>query len=203
VLWYLFRAPVYLYRWGLGWLFGHRCLLLTHIGRRTGRRHQTVLEVVEYRKEGPEVVVANGFGPDCDWLRNIEAKPGEEVTVGSQHFVASHRFLGEEEAMRVIQAYEYRNRFIAPIVRRGFSWLLGWQYRGGENDRRQLVRQLPLIAFRPRASRVEMTLSTRRSAGAPNCSTMNHHPGGQHHIRKGREQIWRESRELIRSRHPS
>ena len=151
MLWYLFRAPVYLYRWRLGWLFGHRLLLLTHIGRRTGLRRETVLEVVEYRKAGPEVVVANGFGPDSDWLRNIEARPGEEVTVGSQHFVASHRFLGEDEAMRVIQGYEHRNRFIAPIVRRGFSWLLGWQYRGGESDRRRLVGQLPLIAFRPRS----------------------------------------------------
>lgn len=151
MLWYLFRAPVYLYRWRLGWLFGHRLLLLTHIGRRTGLRRETVLEVVEYRKAGPEVVVANGFGPDSDWLRNIEARPGEEVTVGSQHFVASHRFLGEDEAMRVIQGYEHRNRFIAPVVRRGFSWLLGWQYRGGESDRRRLVGQLPLIAFRPRS----------------------------------------------------
>jgi deazaflavin-dependent oxidoreductase (nitroreductase family) len=150
-LWYCFRVPVYLYRWRLGWLLGKRLLLLTHIGRRTGRRRQTVLEVVEYRKEGPEAVVVNGFGPDCDWVRNIEAGPGEEVTVGSRHFVASHRFLGEEEAMTVIQGYEHRNRFIAPIVRRGFSWLLGWQYHGGESDRRRLIRQLPLLAFRPRS----------------------------------------------------
>jgi deazaflavin-dependent oxidoreductase (nitroreductase family) len=146
---YFLRAQVYLYRWRLGWLLGHRCLLLTHIGRRTGLQRQTVLEVVKYRKEGPEVVVVNGFGPDSDWLRNIEAHPGEEVIVGSQHFVASHRFLGEEEATRVIQSYEHRNRFIAPIVRRGFSWLLGWRYRSSDADRRQLVVQLPLIAFRP------------------------------------------------------
>ena len=58
------------------------------------------------------------------------------------------RFLSEDEATRVIQGYEHRNRFIAPIVRRGFSWLLGWQYRGDESDRQRLVRQLPLIAFR-------------------------------------------------------
>jgi hypothetical protein len=31
VLWHLFRAPVYLYRWRLGWLFGHRCSSLRHI----------------------------------------------------------------------------------------------------------------------------------------------------------------------------
>jgi deazaflavin-dependent oxidoreductase (nitroreductase family) len=161
LLWYLFRAPVYLYRWRLGWLFGHRCLLLTHIGRRTGLRRQTVLEVVEYRTDGPEVVVANGFGPNCDWVRNIEARSGEEVTVGSQHFVATHRTLDEEEAAKVIEGYERRNRFIAPIVRRGFSWLVGWQYRGGEDDRRRLVRQIPLIAFRPRTPQREQTVGNR------------------------------------------
>jgi deazaflavin-dependent oxidoreductase (nitroreductase family) len=151
ILWYFFRTPVYLYRWRLGWLFGHRLLLLTHIGRRTGLRRQTVLEVVEYRKEIPEAVVVNGFGLNSDWLRNIEAMSGEEMTVGSQHFVASHRFLDDEEATGVIRDYEYRNRLIAPIVRRGLSWLLGWEYRGSESDRRRLVRQLRLIAFRPRS----------------------------------------------------
>jgi deazaflavin-dependent oxidoreductase (nitroreductase family) len=164
MLWYFCRVPVYLYRWRFGWLFGHRFLLLTHTGRRTGLRRQTVLEVVEYRKQGPEVVVANGFGRDSDWLLNIEAGPGEEVTIGAQHFAASHRFLGEDEAARVIEGYEHRNRFIAPIVRRGFSWLLGWKYRGGESDRRRLVRQLPLLAFRPRAAQAQIPFPARRRA---------------------------------------
>lgn len=145
---YLFRAPVYLYRWHLGWLFGHRCLMLSHTGRRTGLRRHTVLEVVEYREKGPELIVANGFGPDCDWVRNIQANPNEEVTVGFQHFAASHRLLEEAEAIRVIRDYERRNRLIAPLVRRGFSWLMRRPYRGTESDRREFVRQIPLIAFR-------------------------------------------------------
>lgn len=148
-LWYLFRAPVYLYHWHLGWLFGHRCLLLTHFGRRTGLRRETVLEVVEYREAGPEVVVVNGFGPKCDWVLNIEARPGEEITLGSRRFSASHRFLDEGEAVKVMRDYEHRNRFITPIVHLGLSWILGWQYRGSDADRRRLVNQLPLIAFRP------------------------------------------------------
>ena len=151
MLWYFFRAPVPLYRWGLGRLFGKRLLLLAHTGRRTGLRRRTLLEVVEYRKEGPEVVVANGFGPDSDWVRNIQAKPDEEVTVGSQHFAASHRFLDQEEAAAVIRGYEYRNRFIAPVVRAGFSWLLGWKYHSTDTDRHRLVSQIPLLAFRPRS----------------------------------------------------
>src|ERR1051326_3191343 len=151
LLWYFFRAPVYLCRWQMRWLRCTRCLLLTHIGRRSGLRRQTVLEVVEYRPEGPEVVVANGFGPDSDWVRNIEAGAGEEITVGSKHFLASHRFLGEEEAVKVIEDYEYRNRFIAPLVRRVFSWLIGWKYHSTNSDRHRLARELPLIAFRPQS----------------------------------------------------
>jgi deazaflavin-dependent oxidoreductase (nitroreductase family) len=151
MLWHLFRTPLYVYRWHLRWLFGKLLLLLTHTGRHTGLRRQTVLAVVEYRGDGPEVIVANGFGPDSDWIRNIQAKADEEVTVGRRHFAASHRFLGEHEAVMVIERYEHRNRFIAPMVRVGFKWLLGWRYRASETDRRRLVSQIPLLAFGPRS----------------------------------------------------
>lgn len=145
----LFRAPVYLYRWKCGRLLGHRFMLLTHTGRRTGLRRHTVLEVMEYRQDGPEAVVMSAFGPNANWLRNIEATAGAEVVIGSQHFRAAHRLLDKEEAVAVITGYERHNRFIAPIVRAVLSLLLGWRYRGSTSDRRRLVTQLPLIAFRP------------------------------------------------------
>ena len=145
----LFRAPLYLYRWKCGWLLGHRFLLLIHVGRRTGLRRHTVLEVMQYRKEGPEAVVMSAFGPNADWFRNIEATPGPEVVIGSQCFVAAHRFLGEEEAVAVVTGYEQRNWVILPIIRLVLSCLLGWPYYGSTDDRRRLVTQLPLIAFRP------------------------------------------------------
>lgn len=146
----LFRAPVYLYRWKCGWLVGHRFLLLIHVGRRTGLRRHTVLEVMQYRKEGPEAVVMSAFGQNADWFRNIEATQGAQVVIGSQCFVAAHRILGEEEAVAVVAGYEQRNWFVAPIIRLVLCRLLGWRYSGSTNDRRRLVAQLPLIAFRPR-----------------------------------------------------
>jgi deazaflavin-dependent oxidoreductase (nitroreductase family) len=146
----LFRAPVFLYRWRRGRLLGRRFLLLIHTGRRTGLPRETVLEVMEYREEGPEVVVMSAFGPHADWLRNIEATSGAEVVVGSHRFVAAHRILGAEEAVRVIAGYERRNWLVAPIIRGVLSRLLGWRYVGSEADRRWLAAHLPLIAFRPR-----------------------------------------------------
>ena len=148
------RAPVYLYRWRFGWLLGKRFLLLNHIGRCSGRRHQTVLEIVEYRKADHEAIVMSGWGRDADWLRNIEARPGEIVIIGCDEFVASHRFLDEEEAIRALEKYERRNWFAAPVIRMVLSRLAGWKYHSSEDDRRQIVKQLPPIAFRPAPSSV-------------------------------------------------
>ena len=144
-----FRAPVYLYGWSCGWLLGHRFLLLIHVGRHTGLRRHTVLEVMGYRQEGPEAVVMSAFGRNADWLRNIKATPSPEVVIGSQHFVAAHRFLDEEEAIRVITGYERRNWLIAPIIRAVLTRLLGWPYDQSQGAHRRLVAQLPLVAFRP------------------------------------------------------
>ena len=150
----LLRAPVHVYRWGFGFLLGKRFILLSHIGRRSGLRHQTVLEVVEYRVAGPEIVVMSGFGRNSDWLRNIEANHEGEIVIGSNCFTAAVRFLGEQEAMAAFEGYERRNRFMAPIIRWVLSHLLGWKYSGSEEDRRRLVGQLPLLAFTPRGSRL-------------------------------------------------
>lgn len=146
----LLHAPVFLYRWRLGWLLGKRFLLLTHIGRRTGQKHQVVLEVMEYRKRVPEAIVMSGFGQNSDWLLNITAHPHPQVQIGSLRFTAGFRFLGAEEAIAVMRKYEHRNWFMLPVIRHVASRLLGWNYRGSDEDRRRLVSQLPLIGFRPK-----------------------------------------------------
>lgn len=54
------RLPLYLNRHDLGWMLGHRFLLLVHRGRKTGRARQTVLEVVLYDPDTQESVVMSG-----------------------------------------------------------------------------------------------------------------------------------------------
>jgi len=146
----LFRAPAHLYRWGWGALLGRRFLLLIHTGRRTGQRRETVLEVMEYRPAGGEAIVMSAFGRRADWLQNLQADPDPEVVIGRRRFVAAYRILDAGEAASVVRGYEQRHRVIAPLMRAALSRLLGWRYRGSEQDRRRLVQQLPLIAFCPR-----------------------------------------------------
>ena len=63
-----------LYRWRLGWLFGHRFALLTHEGRRSGKTYRTALWVYRYQPGTGQVTVVSVWG-DSDWYRNIRTKP--------------------------------------------------------------------------------------------------------------------------------
>lgn len=56
----LYRLPILLYRVNLGWLLGHRGLLLTHRGRKTGLLRQTVLGVIVYDPATRESVMLSG-----------------------------------------------------------------------------------------------------------------------------------------------
>ncbi|MFE3442633.1 nitroreductase family deazaflavin-dependent oxidoreductase [Nocardia sp. NPDC059180] len=75
------RAPITLYRVGLGFLFGTRLLMLEHLGRRSGVRRYVVLEVVERPTSG-EFVIVSGFGDRAQWYRNIQAHSGVRVWCG-------------------------------------------------------------------------------------------------------------------------
>ncbi|SEO68750.1 nitroreductase family deazaflavin-dependent oxidoreductase [Amycolatopsis saalfeldensis] len=145
----VFRAPLRLYDWHAGWLLGHRFLRLTHQGRRSGRRYRTVVEVLKTDPASGEVMVMAGFGRATDWLRNIQARPAIEITLGRRQFVPVHRILDEDAAAAVLADYEQRNRLVAPLLRRVLGNLVGWTYDGTDEARHRLVRELPVIAFRP------------------------------------------------------
>jgi deazaflavin-dependent oxidoreductase (nitroreductase family) len=145
----LFRVPAILYRWRCGWLLGRRFLLLIHVGRRTRKLRRTVLEVLEYRRDIPEAIVMSAFGPKSDWLLNIQMQANIGLIIASQRFIATYRFLGEEEAAAVILRYQRRNCFMAPLIRFALGRFAGWRYDGTPAHARRLVRQLPLIGFRP------------------------------------------------------
>jgi deazaflavin-dependent oxidoreductase (nitroreductase family) len=148
----LFGIPIRFYHAGLGWLLGRRFLLLVTTGRKTGRRRETVLEVVKYDRASQEAIVAAGWGAKTGWFHNVEAGLAREVVIGRDRYEPAYRVLDVAEAERVFADYERRNRLAGPIVRRVISGLVGWRYDGSPGARRKVVEQLPLIGFRPRAA---------------------------------------------------
>jgi deazaflavin-dependent oxidoreductase (nitroreductase family) len=143
------RLPAGLYGVGAGRLLGHRFLLLTHRGRRTGRLHRTMLEVVRWDPDKGEATVMSGFGPDANWRLNVLAGGSVEVQIATLKFKPLVRSLGREEAASAIADYERRNRLARPIVRSVFSHLAGFRYDGSTAARRRLVEALPLLGFSP------------------------------------------------------
>lgn len=64
-------------RWVNAWpSVGGRIMVLTHIGRKTGRRRRTP---VNYAEVGGDIYCTAGFGGVSDWYRNLVAHPNVEV----------------------------------------------------------------------------------------------------------------------------
>jgi deazaflavin-dependent oxidoreductase (nitroreductase family) len=155
-----FRAPNLLYDKGFGRLLGHRFLRLTHTGRRTGRPHRVVVEVVRYDRSSGEATVVSGFGRAADWYRNVTSGLPAWVDFGAGPRAASYRVLPVEEAEQVYAAYERRNILLGPLVRWTLTELLGWRYDGSPDARRRMAQELPMLALRPAPG-----LTSRREGG--------------------------------------
>jgi len=82
---WLTNLPLWVYRLGLGGLFGRRLLCLTHRGRKSGQIRRTVLEVLSYDSRTHEVLVASAWEGKMDWYRNIQVEPALHVQIGWVH----------------------------------------------------------------------------------------------------------------------
>lgn len=140
-----FTLPRYLYRWHLGWLPGYRCLMITHVGRKTGSLRQTVVEVVHYDPSTQECIVMSGYGAQSDWYRNIQVRPAVEVQIGHQRYRPKPRMLSPEETLAVLEEYQRHH----PWGFRELMHLVGYAYDrtpGGLRVISQIVRG---VAFHP------------------------------------------------------
>ncbi|HTF50097.1 MAG TPA: nitroreductase family deazaflavin-dependent oxidoreductase [Pseudonocardia sp.] len=91
-------------------MLGPRFVRLTHVGRRTGRRYRTLLEIIGTDREVGELLVLVGMGRSADWYRNIQERPALELATMRRRFRPVHRVLEEPEAVVAWAEYERRNR---------------------------------------------------------------------------------------------
>jgi len=118
-------APRLAYRLGLGWLLGHRVVLLEHRGRTTGRPVRTALHVVRWDAAARHVLVAAGSGPGTDWYRNVLAHPLVRVTIGRERNVLGCAVpLPDDEARTELErARARRPGFAGRVARPLRPWL--------------------------------------------------------------------------------
>ncbi len=140
----LYRAPIALYRAGLGFLLGSRFMMLVHRGRRSGRRRETVLEVIRHEDEPRRYLVASGFGRGSDWYRNVLASPEVEVCVGRRRSPARARELPLDEAAEELRRYAVDH----PLAARAIARILGVPFDGSPEQIRALAERVPIVELR-------------------------------------------------------
>ncbi len=139
VRWFV-RAPIWLYRARLGFLFSSRLLMLEHIGRISGARRYVVLEVIARPAPG-SYIVASGFGARAQWFRNVRANPQVHIYLGSRRpaTATAHALTGEQSAA-ALAAYAAAHPRAWRMLKLVFETTLGAQI--GEQET-----TLPLVTL--------------------------------------------------------
>ncbi|MFJ5277705.1 nitroreductase family deazaflavin-dependent oxidoreductase [Streptomyces parvulus] len=135
------RAPIALFRAGLGPLFGRRLLLLHHTGRVSGLDRRVVLEVVAYEPDSGTWTIASGFGPGADWYRNLRERPKTVIQFGNRHHAVTARFLSPDEGAAVMEGYGRRH----PRTARRLCAFMGLPMDGSAPSLRGAGRSIPFV----------------------------------------------------------
>lgn len=145
----LMRAPIQVYRAGLGFLFGERMLMLEHIGRTSGAVRRVVLEVIDHPDRHTYVVVS-GFGMRAQWFRNVTAHPDVRVAVGRLRWPvpATARLLARAEADAALGRYVSRHPRAWAALKAVVDETAG---TGAGDD----AGRLPVVALRLTAPRID------------------------------------------------
>jgi deazaflavin-dependent oxidoreductase (nitroreductase family) len=140
------RLPIWIYRLHLGWLLGHRMLLLTHKGRVSGKERTAVLEVIKYEKSTNTHFVASGFGEKSDWFQNISKTPDVTIQVASTKIPAHAACLTSDEAKNVFLEYNQKH----PHAIKNLAKLVGYDIGSTQEEMLAFLALIPVVAFHPK-----------------------------------------------------
>jgi deazaflavin-dependent oxidoreductase (nitroreductase family) len=116
-------------------------MLLTHIGRVSGKQRQAVIEVIEHDEHG--YVAASGFGPRADWYQNVPKTPEVTIQVGGRIVPATAAPLPADEGAKIMAGYAPRR----PAVARQLCKIMGFAVDGSTDDYREVGRRIPFVRF--------------------------------------------------------
>ena len=139
----IWRAPIWLYRLGLGGLFGKRFLLLNHIGRKSGQPRQAVLEIVAFDAQTDTYYVVSGFGEKAQWFQNVMKTPNVDIQVGYQKASAHAERLPIDDGEHILLDYSQNH----PTALRELTKIINVPYDGTPESVSEMAKVLPVIAF--------------------------------------------------------
>jgi deazaflavin-dependent oxidoreductase (nitroreductase family) len=145
----VFRTPLLLHRLGVRGverLLGIDWMLLTTIGRRTGRPHEVLVDVIGHDDASGSYYVSPA-DVRSDWVRNVHARPQVKASVRGRDFRAHVEDVTGPEGARVLLRFIREHAWYARIV----MWFVGLVDQVDRSDQ-ELYAQLrtaTVFAIRP------------------------------------------------------
>jgi deazaflavin-dependent oxidoreductase (nitroreductase family) len=144
---FFFKIPVYVARMGFaGWerLIGVEWMLLTTVGRKSGKKRYSMVDVLVHDKGTDTYFIEVGFGKRSDWYRNIKASPVFNAQVGRRKFCATAEELPMERTADVMVDFVRRR----PEYARSVMKLVGITFTT-EEELRKMASHWLLLAVHP------------------------------------------------------
>ncbi|MFT7607220.1 MAG: deazaflavin-dependent oxidoreductase (nitroreductase family) [Candidatus Aldehydirespiratoraceae bacterium] len=138
------RAPIGLFRVGLGGLLARRFLLLEHVGRTSGQLREAVLEILETDEQGVPVI-ASGFGLQAQWYKNVSVNSEIFYTRGRRRTAATADRISHSDAVEVFRRYQKDHPRAARAIGKRLEVPL-------TDDPHVAAREIPLFQLSPRDS---------------------------------------------------
>jgi hypothetical protein len=139
--------PLRAHQHNAGWVFGHTFIQFTHVGRTTGRPHDTVAMLLNYGEATREAVICAAWGPGHRLA--LQAVPATTVRLGPDGYAPQQRFLSVDEALDVAVAFRRRQH---PHRLHVLQSVLGWGDLDNVAALREFVTGHPMVAFRPKSA---------------------------------------------------
>lgn len=145
------KWPVWVYRLQLGRLLGHRFLLVSHYGRRSGMLRQTGVMVLHYDSYSHMACVVAG-SRSADWYRNVHVSPAVEIAIGRERYRPEQRFLQPYEIAMLLK-WSRRHH---PLTARVQSLFFGWPWKASDAELLNLAQSLGGVSFRPHGEQLRL-----------------------------------------------
>jgi deazaflavin-dependent oxidoreductase (nitroreductase family) len=144
---FFLKFPVWLHKIGLGgWerMIGAQWMLLVTTGRKSGKRRETMVDVMDYDASTDTYYIEAAYGTRADWYRNIQANPVFEAKVGRRKFKARASTVSSEVAADLMVKF-FREK---PAYTRSVMAMVGMKFNG-EDELRAIASKFMLLAVHP------------------------------------------------------
>jgi len=144
---FFFKAPLFMHKVGLGgWekIIGAEWMLISTTGRKTGKRRDSMVDVMDYDASTDTYYIEAAYGSRADWFKNIKANPIFDAQVGRRKFKAQAQELDAAGTGEMLVRFFRRK----PAYTRSVMAMVGMKFKD-ENELREMGKNLTLLAVKP------------------------------------------------------